>query len=1604
MIVRGQQGCPRAERLALEKENLMCKIRLVLATLTVMLVIQPAVADGRRDATRNQDLADGSQLVEAALPAVGDTAGFAIAVRDDLLVVGAPNVDPGYPPGPGQVFVHNWDVDTRQWDYSGELSSLLPEGTLHDDSFFGFAVDIYDHPIDGVRVIVGAPMALNESGVETGRVFVFRRSILGMWTLEQILDNSNESPNGRFGERVALSETLAFITAGGETNETGGTGTVWSSVLGREGEQRVVRMPRVRGDVLGMFGSGLDYDGGVLVIGAAESVVGGVACGQAHVYSSDDDFPIHVQTLNVPGVWNVDTANFGFSVAVDVGDGDGTLLVGTPSHNPSITGGAVSYALDTTWIQQDLLVGSDPQPVQLLGHSVALMGGRAVAGAPYGGLALSGHAVVFEYSPSAEEWRVDATLTPEMASVFDFSGGSVAVGPVGVMIGSPYLDTDSGDQTGGVFAYFHNDDGWQSDTRPIASTLGSRHVIANPTWTEESQASFGASIALSDNTAIIGDPTGDADGRVHLYTRTSDGDVWTNQAAPGLSPPPEVPADTMFGRSLGLSEDLAIVGAARSHGTGTATLFQRSGGVWSSVITLTGQESDQFGWSVDIESLPTEAFFVVGAPLGGGARDDRNGQVYLYRWDEGTQSVTLETTFEPHSIPAQSEFGVSVDLDIDAAGDVVVVVGNTREHEDSVGSVEILRRDHATGVWAHEQTIEPGDEFSDEWSTLGFGWDVAIEDGLLVVGAPYSGLYGYYSGDAMLFRASASSGPATWSLESYLDNPTGRSSDLFGWSVELSAAENQVFVGNPNSDYMGRNAGLVAVFEENPGAVWDDLDWINTKLNISTDSQPDDLVGFQLAVDGSTLLATAYAWTNIDPATDRPYFADFLIEDMVCWSEPTGPAYLSNPASWAVAPDGAATGVFSLLLADEHQIIFDLFEWVGSLRVELDQIVLDLQDADRSVTGSIHVAAPADIRTAGLSIESGTLHIGRGVHIGSGENTGILHVLSSGMLEVNEQLSINAESSMQLSLSESLSGARVQTWSVTPELGGGLRVDLGDIQDPSALTVGDRFVLISCGLEPTGGLFDAIVLPGLPDGLAFEVQYGPPDLRSGGGCPVGELEDCFGNCCPAIWVGDGWCDDGSYEHNGVPIYLNCASLGCDGGDCVGCWNDGGEWEMAIEVISLAGLLDFGDPESAVVPGDPTGVEVVDLTGDFAEEICVTLAGSPGSLVIFENDGAGGVSQQIIIPTGDEPVDITSGDFDGDGNNDLAVANNLSQDVSIYYNDDNDPSDGFATIEDLDVDGPPTCLAGINADYDLYDDLVVGLEYTDGDSNGYWAIYLGVAPLRNLPGGMVGGGGIAPSGTPLGADPSEEEDQKDYLFGGRQSDGKTSTVKGSGALRGVTLTITEHTTGADPGGITTGDVNGDGNGDICVTSTTNGTVAILLQDAGSPGDFLPAIFVPVGDEPTRITSVDFDNDGNIDLAAIVQELNPSSGLVEPVVRVLQGNGGLSFTSLETAWDEDVVLVDSGDVSGDGASELVTIGGGTSFRGDGGSPLLTLRDVTTPTCPGDFDGTGDVGIDDLLILLGEFAECTSGCQSDMDSDGDVDIDDMLALIGAWGVCPR
>ncbi len=54
-----------------------------------------------------------------------------------------------------------------------------------------------------------------------------------------------------------------------------------------------------------------------------------------------------------------------------------------------------------------------------------------------------------------------------------------------------------------------------------------------------------------------------------------------------------------------------------------------------------------------------------------------------------------------------------------------------------------------------------------------------------------------------------------------------------------------------------------------------------------------------------------------------------------------------------------------------------------------------------------------------------------------------------------------------------------------------------------------------------------------------------------------------------------------------------------------------------------------------------------------------------------------------------------------------------------------------------------------------------------------------------------------------------------------------------------------------------------------------------------------------------------------------------------------------------------------------------------------------------CPADVDGSGAVGFDDLLTVLGAFGD--AGGPADVDDSGLVDFDDLLTLLGAWGPCP-
>ncbi len=69
------------------------------------------------------------------------------------------------------------------------------------------------------------------------------------------------------------------------------------------------------------------------------------------------------------------------------------------------------------------------------------------------------------------------------------------------------------------------------------------------------------------------------------------------------------------------------------------------------------------------------------------------------------------------------------------------------------------------------------------------------------------------------------------------------------------------------------------------------------------------------------------------------------------------------------------------------------------------------------------------------------------------------------------------------------------------------------------------------------------------------------------------------------------------------------------------------------------------------------------------------------------------------------------------------------------------------------------------------------------------------------------------------------------------------------------------------------------------------------------------------------------------------------------------------------------------------------------------LVDSAGLIITECPWDVDGSGDVGVKDLLFLLGTWGPCPKkgDCLADFDEDGAVGVKDLLFLLGAWGPCP-
>ncbi len=112
----------------------------------------------------------------------------------------------------------------------------------------------------------------------------------------------------------------------------------------------------------------------------------------------------------------------------------------------------------------------------------------------------------------------------------------------------------------------------------------------------------------------------------------------------------------------------------------------------------------------------------------------------------------------------------------------------------------------------------------------------------------------------------------------------------------------------------------------------------------------------------------------------------------------------------------------------------------------------------------------------------------------------------------------------------------------------------------------------------------------------------------------------------------------------------------------------------------------------------SALAVGDVNNDDRLDLIVTISGDendktdPGAVSIYlnSNDGFG---PAIELSAGRYPLSVATGDFDLDGYIDLAVANNISDDVSIFFNR------GHATF-----DSPPSIAVGEAPSFVIAEDL------------------------------------------------------------------------------------------------------------------------------------------------------------------------------------------------------------------------------------------------------------------------------------------------------------
>jgi hypothetical protein len=376
----------------------------------------------------------------------------------------------------------------------------------------------------------------------------------------------------------------------------------------------------------------------------------------------------------------------------------------------------------------------------------------------------------------AKLYAVDSSGSESFGSSVAISGDTMAIGAPG--------DNGQGKDSGAVYVFVRTGNAWTQQAK-LSATDGA------------AGDNFGASVAISDDTLIVGALAGEANGQhsgsAFIFVRT--GTTWTQQAKLLAADGQEGDA---FGVCAAISHDTAIVGAWADDDlgsmSGSAYVFVRTGTTWTQqakLLAADGAAHDWFGMSVAVDGDTVAV---------GAWRDDDHGpdsgSVYVFVRTGNTW--TQQAKLSPANAGARDGFGACVAI----SGDTLVVGATDGFYDNpSSASASVFVRTGAS--WTQQAKLS-----ADNGSIFGrFGWSVAISGDIVMVGAPDEDAW---AGAAYVFARSSN----LWIPQgkfSLPDHPIRPSfAHCLGYSVGIS--NRTVVAGTPDDSDLKIFGGAAYVF------------------------------------------------------------------------------------------------------------------------------------------------------------------------------------------------------------------------------------------------------------------------------------------------------------------------------------------------------------------------------------------------------------------------------------------------------------------------------------------------------------------------------------------------------------------------------------------------------------------------------------------------------------------------------------------------------------------------------------------------------------------------------------------------------------------------